>query len=105
AARAAHRGVPGRAVADADVDLIEHLVVDDGVPHRATTAERPPFTVPGARRHLHHFALEALGRVAGHGVETPDELAGVRIVGADEAAHAILGTGLADQHHALGHAR
>ena len=45
--------VPRRAVAHADDQLIEVRVVDDGVPHGATTAKRPPLAVPRGGRSGH----------------------------------------------------
>src|SRR5690606_26922394 len=76
-----------------------------GIPHRAAAAERPPFTRPGLRGFFEDGRLEAVGRIAGHGVEAPGHLAAAGVIGGDIAAHAELGAAVADQHLALHHAR
>ena len=101
AAGAPQVAVPGRAVADADVEQVEFRVVDDRVPDRAAAASRPPLAGPGLGGHPHRLVLEAVRRVAGHGVEAPGALAGLRVVGVDVAAHAVLGAAVADDHLAL----
>ena len=102
AAGAPQVAVPGRAVADADVEQVEFRVVDDGVPYRAAASSRPPLAGPGLGGHPHRLVLEAVRRVARHGVEAPGALAGLGVVGVDVAAHAVLGAAVADDHLALG---
>src|SRR5690606_36602502 len=93
--------VPWRAVAAAEEHQAVVLVVDHGVPDGAAAAHGPPLAAPGLRGHLHLRALEAHFRVAGHGVEAPQVLAGAGVVGADVAAHAELAARVADQYLAL----
>src|SRR5690606_10950968 len=50
-------------------------------------------------------AIRALRRIPWHRIETPLELAGVRVIGRHIATHTELGAGIADEHLALGHAR
>ena len=97
--------VPRRAVADADIKQIELGIVRHRVPDGAAAAERPPLAAPRGGGHLHRGVLEAVGRIAGHGIEAPCELAGVGVVGRDVAAHAELGAAVADQHLAFDDAR
>ena len=102
AARAADLPVPGRAVAGADVKLVELGVVGEAVPGVAAAAELPPFAGPGFGRHAHRLAFEAVGRVAGHDVKTPGLLARFRVVGRDVApVGSGLGPAIANQHLAL----
>ena len=101
AAGAPQVAVPGRAVADADVEQVEFRVVDDRVPDRAAAASRPPLAGPGLGGHPHRLVLESVRRVARHGVEAPRPLAGLRVVGVDVAADAVLGAAVADDDLAL----
>ncbi len=104
--RAADLLVPGRPVADADVDALESLVVGHGIPHRAATAVFPPFAGPGLRGHRHGLVLEAPGRVARHGVEAPELLAGRGVVGRDiTAQRAVVGPAEPDDDLAVEGAR
>ena len=105
AAGAAVLLVPRRAVAGADVEQVELRVVGHRVPDRAAAAELPPLAVPGLRGLLENRRFERLRRIAGHGVEAPQHLAGLRVVGGDVAAHAELGAAVADDHLALDDAR
>ncbi len=100
-ALAAERMVPWRAVAGADVEQIELGIIGHRVPHGAAAADPPPLAAPSLCGHLENRALEALRRIAGHGIEAPRELAGCRIVGRHVAAHAELGAAVADQHLAF----
>src|SRR5690606_17229517 len=101
----AQRVVPGRPVADADVEQIQFRVVGHRIPHRAAAADLPPFAAPGLCRHLHGRAFEAVGGIAGDGVEAPVEFAAVGVVGTDVAPYAHLGTAVADQDLAFHHTR
>src|SRR5690606_38278513 len=105
AARAAQRLVPRRAVPRTDIEEIELGIVGHRIPYRAAAAEPPPFAVPGLGGHGHRVALEALCRIAGHGEESPCELAGLRIERGDVAAHAVLGTAVADDDSTFDDAR
>ncbi len=105
AAGAANLRVPGRTVADPDVQQVEFRVVGHGIPHGSAAAELPPLAGPGLRRHLQDRVFKRLRGIAGHGVETPRHFAGRRIVGRNVAAHAELGAAVADDHFALDHAR
>ena len=104
-ALAAQVGVPGDAVADAEIEQLELGVVGHVVPDRAAAALLPPLAVPGLGGHLHGLVLEALLGVAGHGVETPDQLSRVGVVRRDVAARVVLGAGIADQNLAVDDAR
>src|SRR5690606_7559226 len=99
--RAAGLGTPGRAVADADVKQVGCRIVDKGLPHRTAATDRPPFPRPGCGRHAQCLILTTQFRVTWYRMETPVQLAGFRIIGAEVAAHAEFGTGIADQHPAF----
>src|SRR5690606_26328338 len=60
---------------------------------------------PGLRGHLHGLVLEAVGRVAWHEIKPPEKLTVVRVVCGDEAAHAEIGTAVADDDLAVEDAR
>ncbi len=69
---------------------------------------RPSTSVagPGLRAPCRARAIsKRLRRIAGHGVEAPGQLAGLRVVGRDVAAHAELGAAVADDDLALDDAR
>ena len=97
------------AIAGADVDQAQLRVVVDGIPGSAAAAPFPPFAGPGLRRHGHHAvgsgAVGALGRIARHEEEFPQELAGVGIPRTDKAAHTQVSAGIADDHSAVEYAR
>ena len=101
AAGAAQGLVPGRTVADADVQQVEFGVVGHGVPYGAAAAEVPPFTGPGVCGRGHHVAFVAISRVAGDGIEAPGLLAAVGVIGGHVAAHAVFRAAVADHDHAL----
>jgi hypothetical protein len=105
ATRAAQCARPGRAVADTYIQEIELGVVSEGIPGSATATLRPPLAGPGLGRHLHRVTFEAFGRVAGDGVETPDEFAGCGVVGRDVSAHAVFGAAVTDDDLVLDDAR
>src|SRR5690606_20933270 len=94
-----------RAVAGADEDEIELRIERDRVPRRPTAAELPPFPAPRLRGHLHRFVLEAVGRIAGDEIELPERRAVVRVVRADEAAHAEIRAAVTDHDLAVEDAR
>ena len=97
AARRADVAVPGRAVTDADVEQVQLGIEGHGIPDSAAAADFPPLAAPpGAGGHFHGAVLEAVRRVAGHGVEAPGLSAGRRVVSADVAAHAVFGAAVAD---------
>ncbi len=97
--------IPRTAVADADVQQVELLVIRHRIPHRAAAAVLPPFAVPGGGRFFHRLALEAVLRIAGDGIEAPQLLAGRRLIRGDIAAHAHLAAAVADDDLALDDAR
>src|SRR5690606_21849062 len=97
--------VPRRAVTGADVEQPRVRVVRERIPGRAAAAHRPPLAVPSPRRRLERRVLERLLRVSGNRIETPHELAGLRVVRRDEAAHAELGAAVADHDLAVDDAR
>ncbi|KAI3488620.1 hypothetical protein L1887_47391 [Cichorium endivia] len=106
AAWAADLAVPRRAVAGADVQQIQLRVVGHAVPYGTAAAELPVLVaLPGLGRCGQFGVLVGLGRVARHRVEAPGHLAGLGIVGGEEAAHAVLGAAVADDHLALHHPR
>src|SRR6185312_11705701 len=89
-----------------EIQQVELRVVRHRVPYRAATAHLPGLGVPGRTR----LALQNLiGGCAvglpGHGVETPDPLAGLGVEGADQAARLVLRAGAADDDLALHHSR
>ena len=98
---------PGRAVAGAHVHQVELRIERQRVPGRAAAAGLPVLAarIPGLGRARHRVVLERLARVAGHGEPAPFLVAGVRIVGGDVAAHAVLGATVADDDLALEHPR
>src|SRR5262249_24516256 len=97
--------VPGRAVAGTEIDEVGLRVIDDRIPHRAAAPQLPPVAAPGRGGLLHGLVLEAVGGVAGDGVETPGELTRLGVIGTDITADAVLATGLADEDLALGDPR
>src|SRR4029453_6947658 len=93
--------VPGTAVADADIQDVELRVVRHRIPDGAAAAVLPPLAVPRLRRALQQRVLEAVLRIAGHGIEAPEHLAGNRVVRRDVTAHAHLTAAVADDDLAL----
>ena len=90
---------PRRAVADAEIDLVEVRVVDDGVPDRPAAADLPPLAALPCVGGVFHFRVfERQGRIARHREEAPDLLARRGVVRGDVAPHAILGPAVADEH-------
>ena len=90
------------------------MIVNDRVPNGAATARFPPvmlfgFLAPGVvGKFLHHLvARGVVGFALGvwHGVETPDLLAGIYIVGSHKAARAEFGAAIADDYFILHDAR
>src|SRR5690606_31303682 len=86
------------------VDKIGLRVIGNGIPYRAATTNRPPFTVPGFGCHAHGVIFKTKRRVARHGVEAPILLTGFGIVSSDVATHAEFSTRAADQYLAFHHA-
>ena len=78
--RTADLPVPRRAVAGADVELIELRVVGEAMPRVAAAAVEPPLPRPGLRGHAHGLVLEAVRRIPRHDVEAPGLLAGLGVV-------------------------
>ena len=102
--------VPRGAVANTDIELIQFLIIDDGIPGGAAAATLPIFARPCGRDlaghdAVRHFAIRAVGRVAGHREETPLLLAGHRVIGGHIAAHAEFAAAVTDHHQPLHHAR
>ncbi len=98
---------PGRAVAGAHVHQVELGVEGEAVPGGAPAAGFPVLAarVPGLRGLGHRGVFEGLARVARHHEPAPFLLARLRVVGGDEAAHAVFGAAVADDDLALEHAR
>src|SRR5690606_11095784 len=96
-ARAAPLAHPRRSVAGADVDEAQLGIVGHVVPHRPPAAALPPFAGPGRGGHAHGLVLEAVGRIARHGMPAPREFTGLGIAGRDIAAYAELRAAVADQ--------
>ena len=101
--------VPGAAIADPDIEQVEIGIIGHRIPHRAPAADRVAFA-----QHVHVPGLGCLleigGRVGallafGDGVELPQLLAVIRVIGRDKAAHAEFGPAIADDHLAIDHAR
>ena len=106
AIRAANLPVPGRAVADPDVQEIEFRVVRHGVPDSAAAANHPPLTAPpGLGGPLEGVIFETVGRIARHRVKAPGHLAVIQVVGADITAHTVLAAAIADEQLVLDDAR
>ncbi len=107
AAGAAHLGVPGRAVAAADVEQVEVRIIGHAVPRRAAAAVVPPVAMPGGIGDLHGLVRSGAVVVllAGDHVELPLLLAGLGVVAGHEAAGAELRAAVADDHNPLDHAR
>ena len=93
--------VPGRAVADAQIEQVEFGVERHRVPDRAATADFPPLAVPRGRRGLHGLVLERLRRIAGHRPEPPSLIAGLPVIGGDVAAHPVFATAISDDDEVL----
>ncbi len=97
--------VPGTAVADAEIEDVELRIVGHRIPHGAAAAVLPPLAGPRLRGALHQRVLEAVLRIAGHCVETPEHLAGDRVIRGYVTAHAHLAAAVADDDLALDDAR
>ncbi len=103
---AADLGIPRRAVAGTEIDAVEIGIVGDRIPGGAAPAMLPPFAGPGLRRHCLGIVLEALRRIARHGVEAPQPLAARGIVGGDIAADGReIRAAMADDHFAAEYPR
>ena len=87
AAGAADLLVPGRAVSGAEIEAVEAWVIGHRAPDIAAATPFPPFAGPGLRGHFLRIVLETLRGVARYGIETPDLLAGLLVIGGDIAAH------------------
>jgi hypothetical protein len=82
--------VPRSAISNADIKKIELRIVNDRVPNRAASSDLPPFACPGLGGLREDWLLKWFRRITGHGIKAPHELACIRIVGRDVAAHAKL---------------
>ena len=98
AAGASNLAVPGRAVAGPDIEQIEFGIVSERVPHCSAAAHLPPLTGPRLRGARERRRFKWFGRITGHGVEAPGELARFSIVSRHVAAHAELRSAVADDH-------
>ncbi len=105
AAGTAQSPIPGGAVADTDVEQVEFGVVGHGIPDCSAATELPPLAVPGLGDAPHGFVFEPVGGISGHGIETPDALAGLGLVGVEVAANPVLRSAIADEHLAADHPR
>jgi len=92
---------PRRPVARADVQEFELRVVRHRVPCRAPATGDPPLAGPRLGCHPQGLRLEAVRRIAGHGVGAPDERSVVGVVRRDVPANAILGPAVSDHDVAL----
>ena len=100
--RASDLPVPGRAVAGADVELIEFGVIGEAMPGVAAATVAPPLSGPRLRGHRHRVVLEAVRRVARHDPEAPSLLAGLGVIGRYVApVGTVLGSTVADEHLAF----
>src|SRR5205807_4718797 len=72
--------VPRRAIARAEENKVRFGIVDDGVPRSSTTSCLPPFARPRRRRPAHGLGLERFGRIAGHGIRSPDQITCLGVV-------------------------
>ncbi len=104
-AGATHRAVPRRAVVRSEVQQVELGVVSHRVPDGSAPAHLPGSRIPRRTRfalqHLVGRRAIGLARLARHRVEAPDLLAGLGLIGADEAARLVLRPGAADDDFAL----
>src|SRR5690606_2872753 len=105
ALRAACRRVPGCTVADTEEHEVGLGVVGHRIPGGSAAPQFPPVAGPGLGGHAHGVVLEAVGRIAGHRVEAPHELAGFGVIGGDITTVDVFGAGVADEHLAVGDAR
>jgi hypothetical protein len=96
--------VPGRTIAHADIKQVKLRIIGHGIPHGATAALLPPFALPGGLGRL-EVRFGVLARRIGHRIEPPQLLAGIGVICGQEAAHAHFRAAVADQHHAVDHAR
>src|SRR5690606_34194009 len=65
----------------------------------ASTAVLPPLSRPRLRGHLELGVLEGLRWISRNGIEAPDLLTGLGVVGGDVTANAVvLGPAIADDH-------
>jgi hypothetical protein len=105
AAGAAVLLVPRRAIAGADVQQIELRIVGHRIPDRCR--RRRASTTRRARswRPARGSALRTAATDRRHGIEPPQHLARLRVVGGDVAAHAELGAAITDDDFALDDAR
>ena len=101
--------IPGAAIADPDIELIQVLIVNDRIPYGSAAAGLPIFAKPGPAGQfgnglVRSGPVRAVRRIARHGVEAPDLIAGFGIIGGDIAARAQFRAAIANQHLALHHA-
>ncbi len=96
--------VPGIRAACADEDAASLGIVGHGIPHRGLAAEFPPFARPGLGGDLRGFVLVDAG-LAGNGVEPPELLAGLGVIGRHIAADRAGGAGETDDDSAVEYPR
>ena len=99
--RAAYLTVPGRAVADADVEEIQLGIVGHRVPNGAAAADLPPLTRPGRGSHFHRLIFKAVCWIAGHCIKAPGLFSGLRIISRHVTADAVFSAAIADHDIAL----
>ena len=111
AARVANVGIPWRAIADAEDDLIVDLVIDDRVPDRAAATICDPCAIIAPCLIREFFedrvrggAVRFLVRVR-DGVEAPVQITRFGVIGRKIAANSKLCAAIADQHIAFDDAR
>src|SRR4029077_5271765 len=78
------------------------VIVGDRVPNVAAPYAPPLVAVPSLRRHFESFGFEFFRGISGNRPEAPDLIAGVRVVGDESAADAIVGAVIADKNSAFG---
>src|SRR5262249_48757697 len=76
-------------------------VVSNRVPHGAPSPQFPILAAPGLSSTGEDRTLVCPGRIAWHGVKTPDQISSFSIVGGDVASNAKLSASVTDQNLAF----